>query len=461
MKTVYNKQEIEDFAHYWGFHYDCCNPKSLIDAFCADMERGLRGVASSMPMIPSRLITQKKVKHNKTVLALDAGGTNMRAALISFAETSCAEPFTPQITGLTKTNMPGTKGRLSATDFFKAIADICEPLIRGHGGEIDGIGFCFSYAMDILPDGDGVPLLFSKEVDAPEVVGKPIGKNLLDELARRSLKVPQKCVLLNDTTATLLTGLVQVPASFTSKLGSETLAGKAAVDGGAMIGFILGTGFNTAYPETSIPKINFENKDEPQIVVCESGNFFNLYRGALDIEFDATTAHLNSYCTEKMCAGAYLGPLSLHILKKAVSEGLIKFRNSAKLLDMQSLQTRDMNAFLHSPLSFEGIIGGLFEKDEIDAIRSVMFLESIITERAGLFAAATLAATAKHINAGTDPLAPLRIAIEGTTYSIYHFLAESVQTHLRTMLRENGINFFITNTVDQASLLGAAVAALS
>ncbi|MDR2842314.1 MAG: hexokinase [Spirochaetaceae bacterium] len=436
LKDVKNK--IEDFARFRGFHYDLCNKNALLHDFCIDMDRGLNGLSSSMPMIPSHLKPQKNIKSGKTVLALDAGGTNLRAALVSFDEHG-----EHTIKCLVKTAMPGTKGAMTAPDFFDSIAQLCVPLLQEYS-QLEGIGFCFSYPMEMTEDGDGIPLAFSKEVDAKDVVGKAMGKGLKEALKKQKVKFPDKVILLNDTTATLLTGSVQMPVPVN----------------GPVIGFILGTGLNTAYPESRIPKIDFENKDEPQIVVCESGSYQNRYTGMLDSEFDSTTQNPGAYCTEKMMSGAYLGPLSLHILKQAVRDNVIQFRKSGKLLAMPVLTTKDLNDFLYAPLSFSGALGSLFEKDEIDAIRSVTFLESIITERAGIFAAAMLAGTAAHIGAGKDPLSPLRIAVEGTTFLLHYFLRESIEAHLHTMLCERDMPFYTLASVEGASLLGAAVAAL-
>jgi hexokinase len=455
-KNVFCRQELEDFARYYGFHYDSCQMSVLVQDFCLDMDRGLKGMSSGMPMIPAHIGVNKKLQTGKTVLALDAGGTNLRAALVSFND--AGNPVTKD---LRKGAMPGTQGRLSAVQFFDALADICAPFLENAGNEISGIGFCFSYNMEMMENGDGIVLAFSKEVDAPEVVGKAVGAGLRDALAKRNIKTPDKIVLLNDTAATLLAGLTQLPAQFPSVIYKDNVPPKKFdVAPGPVIGFILGTGFNTAYPETTIPKIGFHSASDPQIVICESGNFYNRYQGRIDREFDATTKKAGSYNTEKMTAGAYLGPLSLFILKHAVQDGVLRFKNQDKLLAMETLQTKDLNQFLQAPLALDGTFGSLFGADECDAIASVVFLESIITERAAIFSAATLAGVVEHIDGAHDPLAPLRIAVEGTTFSIYHFLRRSLEARLRAMLSKETPRFYIIDVVEQASLSGAAVAAL-
>jgi hexokinase len=352
--------------------------------------------------------------------------------------------------------MPGTYGRLTAERFFDQLADVAAPLLE-QVPDVAGIGFCFSYPMEITQDTDGILLAFSKEVDAPDVIGKRIGQGLREALARRKMKAPERIVLLNDTVATLLSGLVEIPADGGKRTGEEVYG----MGGGPVIGLILGTGFNTAYPEKRIPKIGFESETAPQIVVCESGNFAPRYLGYLDREYDGTTKNPGTYLIEKACAGAYLGPLTLQILKQAVKDGVLAFKKSGMLLDWPSLPTRDLNEFMHAPLTGTGPVGGLFGPDELDGLRSLAYLTSIVTERGALMSAAVVAAMVQRVGEGCDPFVPVRIAVEGTTYMIYKGMREALESYLHTMLYRDSPRSYVISPVEQASLFGAAAAALS
>jgi hexokinase len=453
MGSSFHPEELADFARHHGFHYDMIDPVQLIRDIETDIDRGLRGESSSLPMIPTYLSPGCRAPAGKTVIALDAGGTNLRAARVRFDENGKAIAE-----GTHKAPMPGTKGRLSAEQFFDAIADIAAPLLTNQGpagDEVQGIGFCFSYPMEITKDADGILMAFSKEVDAPEVIGKSIGAGLRDALARRKLKVPEKIVLLNDTAATLLCGTVDIPVD------DHEGPLPAGARGGPVIGFILGTGFNTAYPEKNIPKIGFNSEIAPQIVVCETGNFAPRYLGYLDREYDGLTKKPGSYTQEKAAAGAYLGPLNLHILKQAVRDGVVSFKKSGELLNLPALETRELNGFLRAPLAGESPLGQLFDQDETDALASVLYLSSIVTERAALLSAAVLAATVERMDAGLDPFAPVRIAVEGTTYVRFRGMRKALEAHLHTMLVSRKPRSCIIAPVEQASLFGAAVAALT
>jgi len=446
----FNPKELSDFAQHYGFHYKSINPDALVKDVLTEMDRGLNGKKSSLPMIPSYISPITSIPPGKTVLALDAGGTNLRASLVHFKENGEAVPQ-----GTNKMPMPGTYGHVNAQQYFEAIANVTLPLLND--AKIEGIGFTFSYPMKITQDADGILLAFSKEVDAPDVIGKAIGRGLRDALAAKGCKYSGPIVLLNDTVATLLSGLVSISPDGEP---SRTIA-DFSVKSGPVIGFILGTGFNTAYTETVIPKIGFNSPSSPQIVVCESGNFSVNYRGKLDKEFDNTTKNPNGYFLEKATAGAYLGPLTLHILKQAVKDKVLCFRKSDELINMPHLETRTLNEFTHAPLSNQGPLGSLFGADESAALAAMQYITSIITERGALFSAAVLAATVIKAGGGFEPYSPVRIAVEGTTYLVYKGMRRSLEAHLHQILFREKPRPYIVSPVEQASLFGAAVAALS
>jgi hexokinase len=447
----FDPQALSEFAEYYGFHYNIVDPFTLKRDTLIDMERGLKGQPSSLPMIPAYISPVSHVPAGKTVIALDAGGTNFRAALVHFDEGAQAVAE-----HIKKAPMPGTSGRVGVTEFFDQIADLTAPLLERQP-HVEGIGFTFSYHMEMTEDLDGILLEFSKEIDAPDVIGKAIGQGLRDALARRSVKAPEKIVLINDTAATLLSGVVQIKKDGGLFRGEDRYHAEA----GPVVGFILGTGFNTAYPEKVIPKINFNNPDNPQIVVCETGGFAHRYMGVLDKEFDAATKNPGVFHEEKLSAGAYLGPLTFIILKQAIKDGLISFRKAGEFLALNSLQTRLLNEFMYAPLSREGVIGGLFGEDERDALSSFVYLTSIVTERGARLAAGVLAAVVEKTAGGLDPFAPVRIAVEGTTYMIYKGMRHALESCLHTLLTKDKPFNYVVSPVEQASLFGAAVAALS
>ncbi|MCL2472093.1 MAG: hexokinase [Treponema sp.] len=458
MNKKFDPIALSEFARYYGFHYDRIDPAALVEDVLVEMERGLRGPQSCLPMIPTYISPVSKTIPGKTVIALDAGGTNLRAALVKFDENGKAVAADTR-----KVPMPGTRGTLGADAFFDEIAAVTAPLIEAANVKVEGIGFCFSYHMDITENADGILMHFSKEVDAPEVIGKAIGAGLRDALSRRNVKAPERIVLLNDTVATLLSGLSELPAHGGLRTGNDCYG----VEAGPMVGLILGTGFNTAYPEKCIPKIGFNSPENPMVVVCETGNFIHRYSGFLDREYDSTTRNPGTYTLEKATSGAYLGPLTFHILCRAIRDGLVSFQRAEEFLSWPTLQTRDLDAFLHEPLARNSVIGELFGKDELDAVAGFVYLASIVTERGALFSAAMVAAAveksaaSEKAGAGFDPFVPVRIAVEGTTYLVYKGMRNALETWLHFLLNRDKPRAYAIAPIEQASLLGAAVAALS
>ena len=109
---------------------------------------------------------------------LDAGGTNLRVAVIWFDRAGKA-----RVEDFHKYKMPGADGAtLSAKEFFDTFAGFLEPVCQ----RSDAVGFCFSYPTEIYPDLDGRLLRWSKQIDAPEVVGRRVGSGISDALFARA-----------------------------------------------------------------------------------------------------------------------------------------------------------------------------------------------------------------------------------------------------------------------------------
>jgi hexokinase len=62
---------------------------------------------------------------------------------------------------------------------------------------------------------------------------------------------------------------------------------------------------------------------------------------------------------------------------------------------------------------------------------------------------------------GGGPFSPVRIAMEGTTYLVYRGMRSAMESWLHTMLVKGKLRSYTIAPVEQASLFGAAVAALT
>ncbi len=405
--------------------------QQLVDLFTREMQHGLAGDKSSLMMIPTYIEADNQFATELPVLAIDAGGTNFRAARVWFTKDGKLE-----IADMIYDRMPGIDGEVSRDEFFKAMAGY----IESHAKTCERIGFCFSYATEIYPNKDGKLLNFSKEVQAPGVIGEMIGARLLEALG-----MPEKpIVLLNDTVATLLAGK---SASF----------GKAY---DSFIGFILGTGTNTCYIETNanILKKTDLNADKSMIINIESGNFGKAPRTDIDIAFDNTTSTPGKYTFEKMFSGGYFGGLCLAALKQAATEGVFSAETAAKLLALSQLTAEEANQYVTNADGDRGVLKSCL-MNHLDEEACAVIIETLI-ERAAKLVAANLAAVLLKTNKGKDPERPILLTIEGTTFYKMYKLQSLFEKYFFGYLSGDNQRYAEFIEVHQSSLVGAALSAL-
>lgn len=407
------------------------NISELVDLFLNDMKAGLEGKESSLMMIPTYIGAEGKVKPNEPVIAIDAGGTNFRAAKVYFDDDMKLITENIQLN-----KMPAVDEELSKKEFFDTFAEYLAP----YKNVSDKIGFCFSYAVEIFPNKDGKLLEWSKEVKAPEVIGEMIGKNLLE-----AMETPNKqLVLMNDTVSTLLAG-------------QAATAGK---EYDTYIGFILGTGTNTCYIESNknITKTPDLNLNESQIINIESGNFSKAPRTDIDIAFDNTTKNPGRYSFEKMFSGGYLGGLCTTALKVAAKEGLFSAETTSNLESLPELSSEEVNKFV---LAFEpekNLLTSVLA-DEDDKTLATFIIDGMI-ERAAKLVAANIAAVILKSGKAKSAEKPVLMTIEGTTFYKLKNFRLMFEKYLKEFLSGEKQRYYEIVEVENSSLIGAAIAAI-
>ncbi len=411
-----------------------------VQSFLSEMEKGLAGSDSSLHMIPTYLNSQGELPLNTPVLVLDAGGTNFRVAQVQFTSEGKA-----LIEKFQKFPMPGSQGYIKRDEFFDAIVGYMkEVLVSWSGDTPPHIGFCFSYPTEITPEKDGKLLHFSKEINAHEVEGELIGANLKRALARQGYPAPAGMVLLNDTVATLLAGK----------------SASAEHPYSAFIGFILGTGTNSAYLEQNrnISKLPRKKDSGAQIINMESGAFNKFSGGSIDENFDQTTKRPGFYRFEKMISGAYLGPLGSRVLEEAIEAGLFTLNTAAQIKALLPLDTVSMDRFLHNPYSKDNPLAQACSHSDD---RSICFsLLDTVVERAAKLAAVNLSATILKGEAGIDPAYPIAICADGTTFFKTKDLMFRTRYYLKQYFEARNKRYIEFLHHDDAPIIGAAVAAL-
>lgn len=436
-------EKISAFFGRHGMYINSPDVMATYEGLLFDMQQGLDSepgsdfLQSSQDMIPTWSNPPIESPKNETVAVIDAGGTNFRVCLVHFDENG-----EYSISDLKKSSMPGIEREYSKEEFFETIAANLDHIKN----KATKIGFCFSYAMKITPDGDGEVLSFSKEIKAPEVVGCLVGECLSDALVERGWVRPERIVLLNDTSAALLAGATTA----TNGLRFSSY-----------VGVILGTGMNSAYIEYE-PIIKIANSPrtvpDSQIVVCESGLYNKLARSEFDIEFDKTTNTPNRYLMEKMCSGAYLGPVASIAVKQACKEGLFSQEASLALMSIDSFTLFDMDRFFYKPYNTETVLGKAISVGTQEDYDTLYLILDAFVDRCARLTSALICAAVLKSGKGTSPTLPVSVLCDGTTFYKTHNLYSRIRGYLQTELTQRNHVYFDIVTLDNAPTLGAAVA---
>lgn len=406
---------------------------SLIERFLAEMDKGLSGGESSLAMIPAYIGIGEALPANRSVAVIDAGGTNLRTCIARFNDAGAIE-----ISHFNKRAMPGRDRETSCAEFYTVLVDLLEPL----KDLFECIGFCFSYPADILPDHDGRLLHWTKEIKIPGLVGRKIGAGLIEMLEQRGI-TGKRVVLLNDTVAALLAGLAQGQAFNTS----------------SYVGFILGTGTNTAYVEQNANIGKLEDiSTGSQVINVESGGFAAFERGICDIQLDVRSENPGGHVFEKVISGVYMGPLALELFQLLASEGVFSDSGGAALAIMKELTTIHVDNLSAGNGRDTGVLGTEVFTDADREIMKAVFAG--VVERAALFTAVNITAAVIKSGAGQDPGCPVCVNIDGSTFYKTWQLPEKMHEYMVPLLAKRGLHIRCIQVHD-GPITGAAIAALT
>ncbi len=388
-----------------------------------EMQQGLEG-KGCLPMIPTYIGHINNVVRNSRRLLIDAGGTNFRAAVGYFDYNGSVV-----IEDVIRTSMPATNGRLTKEQFYDAIANNVKPLLDKCGD----VGFCFSYNVKMDKDIDGIVAPFSKEVDAPEVVGSKVGRCTLDAIAKLDKK-QRNIVILNDTVATLLGGQANnIDKQFCT-----------------YIGYIYGTGLNICYIEdtAAISKLEQKPDDDKMIINIEAGNFNKFRLGDFDQVVVNNTANPGSQLFEKMTSGKYLAEIMLVALQTYKEEN-----NFAGKADIQPFTLKDVSEFLDGQ---EKLIYSFFDTDS-DRTEAKELCRELV-DRAARMSAIFNGAVATY--KGQPNGAPVAIVAEGTTFHKLTGYRANFEKYLNTILAPHKISYEIVGG-DELNLVGTLMATMA
>jgi hexokinase len=435
---VKSSSKVKDFVEKNGMDSADINIEQVCRVFLGEMQKGLAGAKSSLAMLPTYIETEAEIPPNKPVIVMDAGGTNFRVATVVFADDG-----KPNIEDFKLFKMPGLTGKIGKAEFFNTMAGYMEHVVK----KSDRVGFCFSYPIEMSASKDGRVLYFSKEIQAPEVQGQMIGENLNLAISRAGLSGKKKMVLLNDTVATLLAGKADPSRrSFDS-----------------YIGFVLGAGTNCSYIEQnkSITKARDLDPAKSQIINVESGGFGKAPQGAIDKKFDKSLVNPGVNVFEKMISGAYFGSICLWTIQTAVKNKLFSAAAAEKLAGIKELSTKQASDFMYNPQAGDSPLStAMVDADEEDRVTLYLLIDRMI-ERAAKLTAINLSSVALASGKGKNPTRPMCIVAEGTTFYHLTSLRQRVEYYLKQYLVEKKNVFYEIINIDNATLIGAAIAGLT
>ncbi|MCM8709971.1 hypothetical protein M2651_02890 [Clostridium sp. SYSU_GA19001] len=437
------REKVDAFLKKYGMHYSNIDINESIDTFIEDMEKGLNGEEdTTLKMLCTYISSEGDIPVNEPVIVMDAGGTNFRAAVVTFDDNKKAiiEDFKVY-------DMPGTKGELSKEEFFNTIVEYLKPIIH----KSSKIGFCFSYPTEILPNKDGKLIRFNKEVKVRDMIGEEIGAALLKALKEKGYVDDKHIVLLNDTVATLLGGKAECPdRNFES-----------------YIGFILGTGTNTCYIEenTNIKKSKKLAQSEGSTIInIESGGYGKAARGNIDAIFDKTTTDPGNQKFEKMISGAYQGGLILEVIRKAVDEGLFSSAFKENIKNVENLSSKEISDFCYYPYSNDTLLGKCSNSGSIDESnndkQTLYYIIDAIIERSAKLVAINLASVILKTGKGKNPCSPVCVTAEGSTFYKSKLFRGKLDYYVKEYLNDKMGIYCEFIKAENATLIGTAIAGL-
>ena len=438
---------VDSFLKKMGIAPELTNIYETAIRFQNEMKAGLEGKASSLPMIPSYIDDSFNPIAHESVIAIDAGGTHLRIALVQFDE-----KLAPKIKEIKFHPMPGSTTCITSDDFFDFLAIELEELLK----ETRKIGFCFTFLVEILPCRDGKILEMGKEVKIVGCEGKIIGQELSKALDRKSLPNFSHITVLDDTTASLISG---------KWLYKDQ-------DYADVIAAILGTGTNLCYFEknNNIHKSPLLVKQNGKTIInIESGCFDGQVKGQLDLEFWSETLQPESHHTEKMIAGQYLGSLLEKYFAKAIDCQLFSKTGADIVRALGKIETKNINDYLagakdvdnslftHS-LDIDNPLHELQTLNQEDLSVANALIEALVERAAKLFVSSLLGCLLQ-INPKTTPNRPALILVEGSTFLRFTALQEKVKHYVEIEVEKKQGFYVIFKQIDHAVILGTACAA--
>jgi hexokinase len=370
--------------------------ETVASRFKADLEDGLADKPSSLRLLKSHLRLSSGTESGD-YLALDFGGTNVRVTHVNLDGRRGYTLLSSRRVRLREALKDGrtidlTTKETGAETLFDYIAREIIPVARKMQADLSGqtplrLGHTFSFPYASNHAGEARLIAWTKEIATSGVVGQDINRLLRESLIRQNASDIHPTAVLNDTTATLLSGSYLRP--------------------GCLIGSIMGTGHNTCYMQPGTGILNLE-----------SGNFDGAFETVYDQYLDQTSEQPGTQLLEKKASGHYLG----EIIRSAFADLASPSQQSESA---QWLELEDLSKPWSLPTTQ---ISRLLERCESDqtaslrpypsGIELMLELSRRVAARSARLVAATFLGVLDHLGPETamSDSAPPGISADGSLY---------------------------------------------
>lgn len=413
-------QEIVD-----AFSVEHQELEEITAAFRRDIVLGLEGdTLSSFKMLKSYLTLPTRAETGEFI-ALDFGGTNVRALLIKLLGNGKVEVVKKVARQLVTSEYNYISANTTAEQLFDFIAGIIMEVAEP--GKEYLLGHTFSFPSMQTDLYNAKLIIWTKEFAVQGVEGHVVNDLLSAALQRCGGEKIKPVAVINDTVATLLAAAYK----------------HDYVD----IGSICGTGHNTAYMEP------YNGYTKPRMILnLECGNFNKLMMNKYDKIIDAASEKPGEQRFEKMISGKYLGELFYLALCDALAleKKAIEFDGAdlAKMIEDTTLNLSMVRSLLKDKIGEE--------LDEDDALWAKAIAENIVIRSARL-AAASYVAIIWHVD-GDTYINEHVVAIDGSLFEKMPLFKESMQQALYELLGQSASKVVLM-LENSGSGVGAAIAA--
>ncbi|MEG6522043.1 hexokinase [Desulfotomaculum sp. 1211_IL3151] len=402
----------------------------IAKTFSEEMLAGRWG-QGSLKMLPT-FITPPTGKELGDFLTIDFGGTNVRIGLIGLGGDGCYK--IKRTCSVTLRDSAGnydyTSENTTAEELFDFIVLQIGHLTKDCRTGTNLLGHTFSFPTQQINSARAILLNWTKEFKTGGVEGKEVTALLEAALDRISLQHIKPVVILNDTTATLLTA--------------------AYLDSDAHIGSICGTGHNTCYLEG------------PMLINIESGNFNKFPITVFDRLLNEASEKPDHQLLEKAVSGRYVGELIRLIIGSLVEEKLL-FRGRAAAIEVAhsisapevALIIKDESTDLSSVANWVKTKWAVQELSfkELNSLRQISLM---VVRRAARLIAATFIGILLRIDPGLKSRHV--IGIDGSMFEKMPFFLATILQAFHEVYPEKS-DAIVVKHINDGSSVGAAVAA--